>query len=258
MNPFQNVGKLNDILFEKRNKQYGAYAIRSSYDSTLLKSLGITACVMIGGIWLLSIFINTNDIIAEKVIPKVDSLINVIFNADPLEPKQPEIEKPSGGAPKTSVAVSSNIRDKALDTAKTDINAVNTVVNTNTTSVTTATTTSTGTLTTLPTNTLTTTEPVAYFEDAPVFPGGLPEFWNRNLKYPPPAREAGAEGTVFINFVLDEEGKVIKCTVLKKGGYGFDEEVLRVVNLMPNWKPGKVGGKPVKVTFNQAVKFKLN
>lgn len=65
------------------------------------------------------------------------------------------------------------------------------------------------------------------------------------------------EGKVFVNFVLDEEGKIMSCKVIRKLGYGCDEEVLRVVKLMPKWKPAKINGKPVKVTFNQVVDFKL-
>ena len=78
----------------------------------------------------------------------------------------------------------------------------------------------------------------------------------QNLKYPAQAKDAGIEGTVYIQFVITETGDVINSRVVKGIGGGCDEEALRVVNSMPLWKPGKQNGVPVKVLYSLPVHFK--
>ncbi len=98
-------------------------------------------------------------------------------------------------------------------------------------------------------------------QDMPEFEGGtaaLLSFVARNIVYPTLAREIGQEGTVFVSFVVNENGMVEGAKILKGIGYGCDEEVLRVINKLPKWKKvGRQDGKPVKVRFNIPVAFKL-
>jgi protein TonB len=62
---------------------------------------------------------------------------------------------------------------------------------------------------------------------------------------------------VAVNFIVDEEGKIIETKIIHSVGFGCDEEALRVIKLMPKWKPGLMNGKPVKVSFNQVITFRL-
>ena len=97
-------------------------------------------------------------------------------------------------------------------------------------------------------------------EDMPQFPGGqqaLMKYLAENIKYPAIARDAGIQGTVFVTFVVDENGNVGEVEVLRGIGGGADEEAKRVVRSMPKWKPGKQRGKPVKVQYNLPVRFTL-
>ena len=71
------------------------------------------------------------------------------------------------------------------------------------------------------------------------------------------ARENGIEGTVYIEFVIGKDGSVIGAGVKRGIGGGCNEEALRVVNAMPNWKPGRQQGNPVKVKYTLPVKFRL-
>ena len=65
------------------------------------------------------------------------------------------------------------------------------------------------------------------------------------------------EGKVYVEFIVDVDGSIID-PLLKRGvGYGLDEEALRIVKGMPNWKPGKLDGEAVKVRFIVPVNFKL-
>ena len=95
----------------------------------------------------------------------------------------------------------------------------------------------------------------------PAFPGGnagLQKFFNDNVQYPSDAENSGVEGTVMVDFTVDENGKVVAPSITgDRAGYGLDEEALRVISKMPSWVPGKVGGKPVRVRYNLPVKFSL-
>lgn len=98
-------------------------------------------------------------------------------------------------------------------------------------------------------------------EDMPEFPGGndsMKKFIKANLVYPDSAIKNKIEGKVIIEFFVDETGKVSSPRVLKGIGSGCDEEALRIVNKMPNWKPGKLRNKPVKVRYVIPVIFSLN
>lgn len=71
------------------------------------------------------------------------------------------------------------------------------------------------------------------------------------------ARENGIEGIVYVTFVVDKDGKVKDAKILRGKGAGLDEEALRVVRSMPDWKPGKQNGRAVAVQYNLPVNFKL-
>jgi TonB family protein len=95
-------------------------------------------------------------------------------------------------------------------------------------------------------------------EEMPKFPGGENEqikFFANNLKVPAEGLKEGLEGTVYVSFVVKEDGSVADAKVLRGLGKSYDEEVLRVVNLMPKWIAGTQNGKHVAVQINLPVKF---
>ncbi len=97
--------------------------------------------------------------------------------------------------------------------------------------------------------------------DPPSFPGGdeaMRRFLNDNLEYPPHARDIGLEGKVYVTFIVDQFGNLINIETPRPIGGGLDEEAIRVMKLMPRWKPGMQGGYPVKVRYNFPIVFKLN
>ena len=92
----------------------------------------------------------------------------------------------------------------------------------------------------------------------PEFPGGMDElarFLSANLKYPASVYHNELEGKVFVSFVVERDGAVTHATVEKGMGSDYDEEALRVIGLMPKWKPGKQNGKAVSVKFTLPVIF---
>jgi len=103
-------------------------------------------------------------------------------------------------------------------------------------------------------------EPFTYVEQMPEFPDGqaaLYEFLRENIKYPAIARENGISGQVVVRFVVSKDGTISKAEIVKGLGGGLNDEALRVVKKMPKWKPGKHNGRAVPVTFNLPIKFQL-
>jgi protein TonB len=102
--------------------------------------------------------------------------------------------------------------------------------------------------------------PFQYVEQMPTFPDGQEAMYKwlaERIKYPAIARENGISGNVIVQFVVSKEGEIQNAKVVRGIGGGCNEEALRVVNMMPRWKPGKHNGRAVPVTFTLPVKFVL-
>lgn len=85
----------------------------------------------------------------------------------------------------------------------------------------------------------------------------LLSYFAKRINYPARARENDIEGRVILKFVVNEKGEIQNPKVLKGVAGGCSEEALRVLESMPLWKPGRHGGKNVKVHFTLPVSFKL-
>lgn len=97
-------------------------------------------------------------------------------------------------------------------------------------------------------------------EEPAEFPGGdkaLYNFISKNVSYPVIAQENGIQGKVYVKFVVNEQGKVSNGEVLRGVDSSLDKEALRVIKSLPNFKPGKQRGKPVKVFYNAVINFQL-
>lgn len=95
-------------------------------------------------------------------------------------------------------------------------------------------------------------------DEMPDFPGGMAEcmkFLSRNIKYPPQALEV--QGQVIVQFVVTKEGYVAQPRVVRSVDPFLDAQALRVVNAMPQWKPGRQKGKAVNVRYTIPVRFRL-
>ncbi len=84
------------------------------------------------------------------------------------------------------------------------------------------------------------------------------EFISQNTKYPAEAKAKGLEGMVVVRFVVEKDGSITDADIIKGVEGGCSEEVLRIVDMMPNWIPGKQGGKAVRTQFNLPFRFKLD
>ena len=107
----------------------------------------------------------------------------------------------------------------------------------------------------------TTDEVFEMVEVMPEYPGGtegLYKYLAENVKYPEKAKADGTEGRVIVSFVVEKDGSVTDAQVRRGVSDEVDAEALRVVQGMPQWKPGMVEGKPVRVNYNLPINFKLH
>lgn len=95
-------------------------------------------------------------------------------------------------------------------------------------------------------------------EVMPEYPGGVNEmmkFLAENIKYPTAAKENGVSGKVYVSFIVEKDGLISDITILRGIGGGCDEEAIRVIKMMPKWKPGTQRGQAVRVQYNVPIKF---
>ena len=263
-----NSSKLNEVIFENRNKNYGAYAIRQSYNDSLMKSMICLSSIIVlvfGSAFAYNKA--TKEPAVEKLIMFSDPELDPIEYSTPVD--LTPITQPIQNTALTAVAP-----EGALGTIVTDTEPeITTPVNVENSISGTGASTATGVsaigseISTVTTLSVVAVAPVeastvyAVVEEMPEFEGGvagLMRYVKQNISYPTVAREIGVEGIVYVSFVVNESGNVESAKVMKGIGYGCDEEVIRVVGKMPRWKKaGRNAGHPVKVRFNIPVAFKL-
>lgn len=266
-----NAQKLNDVIFANRNKAYGAYAIRSSYGETVLKSLGtmiFAVAILFGTAFYLS---HRNDEKKSVMTDKIRDSIYVI----PVYLKAEEIQKPEEPAPaelpapaaKPALAtLSTNFLDSVIqqetDTSFQFAVITKTVDNSNVVTIGQSQISNTASASgTLANNTkpIVAVKGLLEVDTQPEFEGGLQalnKFIGSHLRYPEEASREGQEGKVYVRFVVDEEGNVGDLMLMNRLGYGMDEEALRVVKLIPKFKsPAKVKGEPVKAYYQVPIRY---
>ena len=97
-------------------------------------------------------------------------------------------------------------------------------------------------------------------EQMPQFPGGqqaLFEYLSKNIKYPVIAEENGVQGRVIVTFVVERDGSITDVKVVKSVDPSLDKKAQRVVKAMPHWIPGKQNGSAVRVKYTVPVTFRL-
>jgi protein TonB len=253
----------NELVFENRNKEYGAYIIRQRYSRSVNLALLISitffliclsAPVVVA--WLESfksaapIAINKDVEINLAEPPPIDETQPP---PPPVTPPPPIQESIKFTPPE--VKPDEQVKDEPPPTQE-DLKESNAG----------AVTVEGNGATELPSEVVAIDEPandkpLLFAEQMPEFPGGeeaMMNFIQSHAKWTPMAREAEIQGTVNISFVIDKEGKVTDVKIAKDIGGGLGEEAVKAVKQMPQWKPGRQNGKAVSLIFNVPVKFKLN
>ena len=255
-----------DIIFEKRNKSYGAYTLRKFYSNRLAKSLGL----MIGAVVILSAFTflpgkKTYDA-SVYIMPK-DPELGHVEKPKPPEPKLKPIvpdQKPAASLKlltrivivpnKDSVDLLKDLDKRAIGSTTTttpgpDVPKIIIPVNPINPG---------GGDPVLPVKpAIDKTVPQLSAEVMPSFPGGidaLRRFLEKNLNNPKDIEDGNAV-SVKVEFVVGYDGKLQRFHVIEDGGDAFNNEVIRVLKKMPEWIPGKTSGENVSVYYTIPVKF---
>lgn len=265
---------LDEIVFEGRNKAYGAFDLRQHYPTHVRRALIVAM--------LLFLVMAFAPIVARMFAPKAVSDMGPIVTTvepipqpifKPIPPAEPVTPAASIKAPRTVALPTKVVKDEhariqppipevippdALIGPVTNLDAKGATTNDGQIGTGTSDTPSTGSTTAPPVA----AEPEVFLtaEHMPQFAGGesaMIEFLRRNMRYPAIALREQIEGKVFVSFTVSALGEIVDVHVIKGLGYGTDEEAMRVVKKMPAWEPGAQNGHPVAVRYTLPITFRI-
>jgi protein TonB len=258
------INRWDDIVFENRNKEYGAYFIRNVYVRNVSVAMLISftlAGTVLAYPKIVEFFKGKEEVAktGTKIVNYTDLAAPPPINKNtPSPPKVeiPEVRKVIKFLPpkvtdkqvEEEEKMLTQEEAKAVETSPVDIEGTGTEVVFN------------EVIDEGKNEGPAVEEIFTIVEQMPEFPGGaasMMKFIGNNTKYPAVARRMGIEGTVFVSFVIDTEGKISEVNAIKGISPDCDKEAVRVIQTMPPWKAGKQNGKPVKVRFVVPIKFTL-
>ncbi len=270
---YSNTSML-DMLFENRNQAYGAYVLRRDAN----QAIGRAMLVTFSSVFLLL----SGNFLTEKLKAKTVAHIqpHVIIETKnictlPTPPPKPEQKIAEQKIKAKAIPTVANVEKRIVAENKAPVDSIPSTEDLSkyesgqTTNLTAETgkgaTDGTGSDKTFEVakakETVATNEIHDWSEDMPEFPGGekkLQEFLAINTVFPAMERELGMQGKAFIRFVVNEDGSVSDAQVVKADSKNFSRAALNVIAMLPKFKPGRQGGKPVKVRYTLPFMFRLN
>jgi protein TonB len=263
-----------DMVFENRNKQYGAYVLRNEYDVRIRRALFLTftllTLVAMGKYFGDKMFNKNHIATNEEVI--IDCADVEMHKEDiKIEQTKPPVPQPQHQPQAQAIAAALDVEMNVVDNANTvdsflpveerrDLEAgLANNANGNTIGVTDGRGTEATYTVAVPEPVI--ESPITIAEIMPEFPGGqdaLMRYLGENTSYPNTERDLGIEGKAYVRFIVNKDGSISDINVVKKDSPGFGKEGARVVAAMPKFKPGMQQGKPVRVQMVLPFKFKLN
>jgi protein TonB len=268
-NKFVLSDSFNEVIFEHRNKAYGAYQMRRRYGRQMVSAALIASGLFIG----LFVYAHTASAYETPQMPKPKIptriiQVTVIKDAPPTEPLKPR-EEPKPEQPKASVRYApkptAQITSQIDVTNKPVIHIPNHDDGGNPGGT-------TGGLsggtpepgcddcppTLLPEPEPAGPAPIPTWVEIMPENAGLIPFLRANIRYPFDARENGIEGTVILEFIVNKDGTYRDIKVIRGVCPSIDREAIRVAQKMPRWTPGKQNGLAVDVICRQPIAFKLS
>ncbi len=249
------VPSFNDLVFENRNKEYGAYTIRKNYNAALMWS-------MLVSVFFISASVITPFIIEQgkpihidtpKDDPKVIVIEKIILPVNNPEPEKPEVKiKPLTYVAPVVVDTMSPEQENQILTIS-DINdlpkndsSFNYIPEKTRIEV-------------EPENN-TINEPFSVTEKPFFGSGGDNEFRSwiaKQIVYPQSCIETNTQGKVYLQFVVEKNGSISNILIQRSVDPELSKEAIRVLELSPSWNPGKINGSPVRVRVNFPITFSL-
>ncbi|WP_165021404.1 MULTISPECIES: energy transducer TonB [unclassified Dysgonomonas] len=269
-----NSSEWCDIVFEGKNKSYGAYAMRQTSTKRHIIAFGITLLIVAFVAFLPSLISSVKAATATpgEGVKDTYTLIEVDTKA-PVDPVIPDMAIPE--PPKELATMKVTPPVIVEDNLVTDENSLKSMEEITKSKGVIAAFDNEGDL--VDRNAVAKLEeasrraitekpevntggPIDFAEIMPQFPGGANEMYkyiNQTLKYPVIAQETNTQGKVIIRFVVGKNGEISDVTVLRGFDPSCDKEAVRVVKSMPRWIAGKQNGNPVQVYFTLPITFQL-
>ncbi len=266
LNDWDNVvsSGRNELVFENKNKSYGAYDLRRNYNNRIIRAVLVTSFAALLIVSIPKIMELLGKATEEEVVVPVDITPMDLEAPPPVDeteppppppPPPPMVETIKFTPP---VVVDEEVPDDEIPPPQEVETQVSTVTQEGTGGdeiIIPQENTGGGVIEDPNAN-----QVFTIVEQMPEFAGGdVYSYISKNVKYPAMEKENGISGTVWVSFVVDKDGSIrdIKVERGVKGGPGLEKEAVRVISGMPAWKPGKNNGHPVKVSFTVPIKFAL-
>jgi protein TonB len=250
-----------DLIFENRNKAYGAYALRTTYNKRIRNGLLIALAIISALILYPTIMRMLEESVAYEAVEK-NTTVNEMVAPPPLdettppppEVKIPQIETIKFVPPKIVEKVTKEEEIKSVEEIKQAANIGSQDIE------------GTKEIITEPVKEIIKEievkeeEPLTIVENSAEFPGGqkaLAEYVVKNLRYPQQAQDFNIQGTVYVIFTVEKDGRLTNVAIRKDIGGGCGAEAVRVVSGMPAWSAGEQGGNKVRQRITIPIKFQL-
>lgn len=254
---YVTIPDFNDIVFDNRNKDYGAYVLRKIYSRNLLLSL-------LAGTFMMALAViipyinamalegrqNRSDREVEIKLENLDQPIDEVAPPPPPPPPPQDVVQQAKYVPPVvvdSVKPEETIQLMTADQAQIEIKDEEVIENI-------------VQVTEEVQEDEPDIEPFIVVEEMPLFPGGefaLLTYIAEHTQYPEVAKENNIQGKVMVKFCVTAKGGVDKVSIYKSVDPELDAEAIRVVKTLPAFMPGKQGGKPVPVWFTVPINFQL-
>ncbi len=260
-----------DIVFESRNKTYGAYQLRKSYNKNmtlafLISMSPLASALVINGICSKPTTAISPDKGANKgtlTISEIKPFKDQVLMGKTVQPKTSTVpkvvkndtllfqEKKRETSEQTTNLTDSEVSSDTLGSAGTAGSGFSNGTGNDTTgNVVTP---------TVKQNEFVKNDIVLLPDQKPEFVGGVHQYFAKNFIYPYDAKMNGIQGRMVVRFVIEKDGSVSAIRfVSKKLGFGLEEEVERILNEMPKWKPALMAGQPVRFQFSMPFEVKLS
>jgi protein TonB len=249
----------NDIVFENRNRDYGAYVLRQGYFNNVLVGLIFTGLLVVFIIcysYIAAIF-QSND---HAEVVQLKKLVYTELSAPPPIDK-PKPPPPQIQLPKLQKVIKFVPPKVVKEQIAEEVPTIEEIKQNETAAVEVQ---GTAVIFEEPVEEVVVEDDNELFtvvEQNPEFDGGytaMMEYLQKNMVYPANARRMQIEGTVYVSFIVNKNGSISDVKVMRGIMTECDKEAVRVVEKMPPWKPGKQNGRNVNVRFTLPLKFRLH
>jgi protein TonB len=252
-----NIPSFDEIVFEFRNKEYGAYKIRKKYNRTVLWAM-LVGTIILGSVVITPYVMAT---VSERIHQREEKAVTA--EMEQLDQPNQEIAPPPPPPPPAEAQVQVKyVAPVIVDSVKVDDKQALATIDDVKESTTDEAVVEVVEEVKEEVQEVKEEEVFLVVEEMPSFGSGdanteFRKYVGANMKYPEVAAENGIQGRVFVQFVIEADGRISNVRVLRGVDPSLDKEAIRVIESSPKWNPGKQRGKPVRVSYTFPITFVL-